>query len=146
MNEAIIKQWAGQALAQSPYPNKNFPPSPYYRFLKVLAQNMHPKLSVELGVCGGGGSLHLVMGWETGTVVGVDIQDDHKENIDYIKSKYSNFRYWIGDSCEVAVPVFNYYGNVDYTLHLTQPYTYEQTMKEYTTWLSYMSDNFIICF
>ena len=77
MNEKTIKQWAAQALTILPYPDPRFPPSPYYRFLRVAAQQMRPRLSVELGVCGGGGSLHLALGYGAGKVIGIDIADDH---------------------------------------------------------------------
>ena len=61
-----------EALARPPWPDSRFPPSPYDRFLRVLAENVHPSLSVELGLCGGGGSFHLCQGWPGGTVVGVE--------------------------------------------------------------------------
>lgn len=145
LTETILKQWAMQAFAMSVYPNPNFPPSPYYRFLKILAMNIQPKLSVELGVCGGGGSLHLAMGWAMGKVVGVDLVDDHRENIDYILNKYPNFRFWIGDSVNDARSIVDYYGTVD-ILFIDTLHTYEQTMNEYNAWLPYMSDEYVICF
>jgi len=145
LNESILKQWQAQALGMKPYHNKNFPPSPYYRFLKILAQNIHPRLSIELGVCGGGGSLHLAMGWQQGIVVGVDNQDDHRENINYILNKYQNFRFWIGDSVNDARSIADYHGKVD-ILFIDTVHTYERTMLEYETWLEFMADDYIICF
>lgn len=145
MNEPTLRQWQAQALTLKPYPNPIFPPSPYYRFLRVLAQNIQPKLSVELGVCGGGGSLHLAMGWYKGTVVGIDVVEDHMSNTDYIKNKYPNFKLWIGDSVELAQSVRLQYGQVD-ILFIDTLHTYDQTMKEYNAWLPYMADNYVICF
>lgn len=72
MNEAYFKLWAAQAMGMAPWPDERFPPSPYYRFLRVLAQNLHPELAVELGVCGGGGSFHMAKGNPRGVVVGVE--------------------------------------------------------------------------
>ncbi len=145
MNEAILKLWAAQALAMPPYPNKNFPPSPYYRFLKVLAQNIHPKLSVELGVCGGGGSLHLAMGWFEGQVIGIDNQDDHRENIDYILNKYRNFNYRIGDSVDLSHEIKQHFGQVD-ILFIDTIHEYQRTWNEYNAWKPYLSDNAVVCF
>ena len=70
MKEILLKEIAAQALNESAYPDPRFPPSEYYKFLKLLARYQQPNLSVELGVCGGGGSLHLAMGWQQGIVVG----------------------------------------------------------------------------
>ncbi len=145
MNETILKQWAGQAKASKPYYNKNFPPSPYYRFLQTAAANIHPKLSVELGVCGGGGSLHLARGWPVGVVIGIDNQDDHRKNINYIEKKYDNFVFFIGDSVDKAKFIYDQFGQVD-ILFIDTIHTYERTMLEYKTWQPFMSDEGIICF
>ncbi len=145
MNESVLKQWAIQAMVVKPYYNKNFPPSPYYRFLRVAAENIHPNLSVELGVCGGGGSLHLAMGWPDGMVIGIDNQDDHRPNINYIETKYNNFVFFIDDSITKAKWIYNTYGEVD-ILFIDTTHTYEQTMAEYNAWKSYMNNTGIICF
>lgn len=142
--ESVLKQWAAQAMAMRPYPNPNFPPSPYYRFLRVLAQNIQPDLSVELGVCGGGGSLHLAMGWPTGQVVGIDITEDHEENTDYIKDKYQNFDLRIGDSVELAQSIRLQYGQID-ILFIDTVHTYDRTMAELEAWQPYLSDRAIVC-
>ncbi len=145
MNEGILTQWAGQARMSKPYYNKNFPPSPYYRFLRILAENIHPSLSVELGVCGGGGSLHLAMGWLDGVVVGIDNQDDHQDNVRYIEDNYRNFIFELADSTGIAKHIHQRYGKVD-ILFIDTTHTYEQTMKEYKAWLPFMSDEGLICF
>jgi hypothetical protein len=70
MNEQTLTRIAKQAALSPPmvdhYPEPGsekvtFPPSPYYRFLKLIAEEIGSRLSVELGLCGGGGSLHLAM-------------------------------------------------------------------------------------
>lgn len=143
MNEAILKQYAIQALAMKSYPNKNFPPSPYYRFMQVLAQNVHPKLSVELGVSGGGGSLHLALGWVKGEVVGVDIVNDHLKNIDYVMQRCVNFHMWVGDSVKLAESIYEKYGEID-ILFIDTTHTYDQTMKEYNAYKPFLSKNAIV--
>lgn len=145
MNEKILKQWAAQAVAASPYYNKMFPPSPYYRFLKVLAQNIQPKLSIELGVDGGGGSLHLAMGWFKGIVIGIDNEFTHQKRIEYIKTTYDNFEFWLGDSIKSASILVDLYGKVD-ILFIDTTHTYEQTMAEYNAWLPHMANEYVICF
>lgn len=144
INESIIQLWASQALAMRPWPDERFPPSPYYRFLRVLAMNIQPSLSVELGVCGGGGSYHLAMGWGDGTVVGVDYADDHAENIAHIKSVCPNFVFMVADSIKSAQSVRMQYGQVD-ILFIDTTHTYEQTMAEFNAWKPYLSDNAIVC-
>ena len=59
--EVLFRSWARRALSSSPEPFARFPPSPYYRFFKVLTAIKKPHLSVELGLCGGGGSYHLAI-------------------------------------------------------------------------------------
>ena len=54
MNEHDLRTLAQLALTDPVYPSPLFPPSPYYRFLKRLAEQLQPSLSIELGVCGGG--------------------------------------------------------------------------------------------
>lgn len=144
MNEQTLKAWADEAIKMAPYYDKRFPPSEYYRFLNVAARNLQAKLSVELGVCGGGGSLHLALGWPQGQVVGIDVVEDHKENTDFIKNVCPNFKLWIGDSIELAQSVRMQYGLVD-ILFIDTIHTYEQTMKEFHTWEKYLSSGAIVC-
>jgi hypothetical protein len=144
MNADILKQWTAQALSMRPYPNKMFPPSPYYRFFEVMAQNLKPSLSVVLGVSGGGDCLHLARGWSDGTVVGIDHVNDHPANIRYILDRHPNFLSVIGDSVELANSINRLYGPVD-ILFIDTVHTYEQTMKEYNAWQPYLSDKSIVC-
>jgi predicted O-methyltransferase YrrM len=138
----ILDRLAQEALNESVYPNPAFPPSPYYRFLKLLVKEFKPNLSVELGVSGGGGSLHLAMG-HTGKVIGIDFLRDHEDRIKYIEDNYPNFEFMLHDSTSAAPKVFDKYGKVD-ILFIDTDHTYDTTMKEYNAWKPYLSDNAII--
>src|SRR3989337_3023433 len=114
-------------------------------FFKVLAAHLQPNLSVELGVCGGGGSLHLAMGYPQGLVVGIDMADDHPENIKHITESCSNFRFWLGDSIKSAPEVHNEYGAVD-IIFIDTTHTFTQTVNEFLAWKPYLSDKAVVCF
>lgn len=144
MDESTLKQWAAQALAEKPYHDPRFPPSPYYRFLKIAAMNLKPKLSTELGVSGGGGSFHLAIGHPAGIVVGVDIANDHPENISYIMERCHNFRFWLGDSIGMAEKIYREYGPVD-LLFVDTTHTFEQTQAELAAYRPYLSSQAVIC-
>jgi len=144
MNEHTLKAWAAEALQLPPFPDERFPPSPYYRFLQVAARQMQPHLSVELGVCGGGGSLHLARGCPVGQVIGIDVVEDHKENTDFIQANFPNFKLRIGDSIELAQSIRMQYGLVD-ILFIDTVHTYEQTIKEFNAWQLYLSPGAIVC-
>lgn len=145
MNESSLRHWANQALAEKPYPNPLFPPSPYYRFLRVLAQQLQPKLSVELGVCGGGGSLHLALGHPGGRVVGVDMQYDHDEQLKHIYGVCPNFHFWLGDSVEDAPRIVSDFGKPQ-ILFIDTVHTFEATLREFEAWHPYLDDKHIVCF
>lgn len=137
---------ANKALTIKPWPPADlFPPSRYYRFLQVLAEEMHPTLSVELGVCGGGGSLYLAEGWKAGQVVGVDCSFDHPDQISWIQAHYPNFEFWRGDSVDSAAEIARRYGQVD-ILFIDTSHTFEQTIMEFTAWKPYLSSRAIVCF
>lgn len=144
MNETWFEQLAVQALNTPPFPNPNFPPSPYYQFLRLLAANMKSNLSVELGVSGGGGSLHLAMGNPDGTVIGVDFAWDNPENIGFIQNRYPNFIFMRKDSIEAAPAIFKEYGKID-ILFIDTTHTYDQTLSEFNAYRDYLSDNFVVC-
>lgn len=144
LNPDTLKQWAAQALSTQPHPNAMFPPSLYYRFFEVMAQNLKPSLSVVLGVCGGGDCLHLAKG-HSGQVVGIDIVDDHQENIKYIKQHYPNFDFRIGDSVEMAQSIQLQCGLVN-ILFIDTIHTKQRTWDEYNAWQPYLSGNAIVCF
>ena len=98
---------APQMVANYPDPSNSkvtFPPSPYYRFLRLLALDLKSRLSVELGVCGGGGSLHLAMA--STVVVGVDVAFDYEDNITWITKHYPNFKFIRADSVDIAPVIF----------------------------------------
>lgn len=145
MNEYTLRTLAQRALAERPYPNTMFPPSPYYRFLKHLAKELQPNLSIELGVCGGGGSLHLCQGWAKGRVIGVDNAYDHPEHISYIKQNYANFTFWLGDSVEAAKEIGRDFGQVD-ILFIDTIHEYQRTIDEYEAWRPFLSDKAVVCF
>lgn len=145
MNEATLQAIAQRALAESPFPNPLFPPSPYYRFLKHLAAEMKPRLSVVLGVCGGGCCLHLAQGYGMGMVIGIDIAYDHPEQISYIKSNHSNFSLWLGDSVDSAFEVFKDYGYVD-IVFIDTIHTRQRTIQEFETWQQFVKPGGVVCF
>ncbi len=135
----------GQMVADYPDPsnrNVTFPPSPYYRFLRLLAQDMNSRLSVELGVCGGGGSLHLAM--TSRIAVGIDITEDHKDNTDWIKNCYPNWHFVIADSVETAPKLHETFGAID-ILFIDTTHTYEQTMAEYRAYEPFLSWRGVVC-
>lgn len=151
MNKETLTRLAKQAnlmgpiVASYPDPDDNrvtFPPSPYYRFLKLLAENMQSRLSVELGVCGGGGSLHLAIGSQQ--VIGVDVALDYQANIRWIKRNYPNFYFLHGDSVENAIRIFTNFGEID-ILFVDTTHTYDQTMAELDAYRPFLSHRAVIC-
>lgn len=146
MDSHKILELANKALTIRPWPPADlFPPSRYYRFLQVLAQEMQPALSVELGVCGGGGSLHLAAGYSRGSVIGVDCAYDHDAQIKYIINHYPNFEFWLGDSVESATEVSGRYGQAKIvfidTIHIKQ-----RTIDEFNAWSPYLAQDAVVCF
>lgn len=152
MDEQTLTKIAKQAVLSGPmianYPDPNnkkvtFPPSPYYRFLRLLAQGIGSKLSVELGVCGGGGSLHLAMGSEQ--VVGVDVTYvEYWDNVKWLALHYPNLQLYEDDSIKMAPIIYNRYGEID-VLFVDTTHTYEQTMAEYFAYERYLSDWSVVC-
>jgi predicted O-methyltransferase YrrM len=125
-------------------PEVTFPPSPYYRFFYLLAKETQPKLSVELGVCGGGGSLHLAMA-DAGRVVGVDLTyAEYYSNMRWLGKNYWNLQLLEGDSVELAPLIFADYGKIDF-LFIDTTHTYERTMAEYKAYQPFLSAHAIIC-
>lgn len=147
MNAAWFEQLAVQALALPPWPDERFPPSPYYRFLRVLAANLQPKLSVELGVCGGGASLHLCAGWPGGTVVGVenaDGSDWERGNWARIRRTFPNWVLWRGDSVDSAPAVAAAHGEAD-ILFVDTVHTFDRTVAEWEAWAPHMAARAVVC-
>jgi predicted O-methyltransferase YrrM len=131
--------------AESIYPDPRFPPSMYYRFLRLVAQHFKPRVSVELGVCGGGASLHMALGNPDGQVIGVDVTDAYPDNLNHLRQTYPNFRFWCMDSVD-AVGVYAKIdlGEVD-LLFIDTVHTYERTMMEFRCWEPWLSDRAIVC-
>lgn len=145
LTEFTLKLWSIEAQQMGPYPSNLFPPSPYYRFFRILAKELKPKLSVVLGVCGGGDCLHLALGNPEGRVVGIDYQYDHDIQLKFIYNLCPNFTFWLGDSVEDAPKVFSDFGKVD-LLFIDTTHTFEQTVLEFETWKPYLSNSAIVCF
>ena len=143
--EKRLRELAEQARTEDVYPSVLFPPSMYYRFLKLLAEEYKPKLSVELGVCGGGGSLHMAIGNPDGHVVGVDYQYDHPESVGHIEENYDNFTFMKADSVKAASEIADRYGKID-LLFVDTDHIYSRTIEEYETYKPLMSDTGIMCF
>ncbi len=136
---------SGQMVDHYPDPDNEkvtFPPSPYYRFLRLIAREIQSELSVELGLCGGGGSLHMAM--DSKKVIGVDIALDYQDNIKWIRRNYPNFKFLHGDSIQSAYIIIRSAGEID-LLFIDTTHTYQQTMAEYWTYEPYLSDKAIVC-
>jgi predicted O-methyltransferase YrrM len=151
MNKETLTRIAQQAALAGPMvahypepgnPKTTFPPSPYYRFLKLLADEMSSRLSVELGVCGGGGSLHLAMA--SAQVVGVDVTLEYPDNIRWIRRNYDNFNFLNADSVQSAPIIHSSFGEID-ILFIDTTHTYEQTIAEYFAYERFLSDQAVIC-
>lgn len=145
MNRQMLEGLWKQALAEQPYPDPRFPPSPYYRFMRLLAEYMQPKLSVELGVCGGGGSFHLAIGWPQGKVIGVDLAYDHPENLSFIIGQCPNFAFVLEDTIAAASSIYREYGEID-ILFLDSVHTYQHTTNELKAYRPYLSDKAVVLF
>src|SRR3989304_2984465 len=141
MNEQILLQLAKQAISTCPYPDPRFPPSVYYRFLGLLAIEIRPRLAVELGVCGGGGSLAMANNYQGGRVIGIDIEYlVYLDNLKFILEKYPNFIFWCGDSAQVADSIGRIYGPVQ-LLFIDTTHTYAQTKHEWRALSPYLAAN-----
>lgn len=147
MKDTWFAHMADRALTLSVYPDPRFPPSPYYRFFKLLTQAMQPTLSVELGLCGGGGSFHMALGWPGGTVVGIEHEKGdafQQANWEFMRKRLANFVLWPGDSVKSAPEIAKAYGEVDIlfidTLHETA-----WTQAEWSAWVPFMKDRAVIC-
>jgi predicted O-methyltransferase YrrM len=140
-----LQEIAERAKTEPTYRSSYFPPSMYYRFLKLLAEEMKPKLSVELGVCGGGGSLHLALGHPEGKVIGVDFQYDHPKEVGHVESAFPNFEFMLEDSTKAAKKIHDKYGKID-ILFIDTDHTYEKTIIEYNTYKPFLSENAVVCF
>jgi predicted O-methyltransferase YrrM len=146
VNHSFFIQLARRAMEMEPYPDPRFPPSSYYRFLRLLAAHLHPSVSVELGVCGGGGSLHLALGWPKGRVIGVDVAWDHPDNIQHVQERCPNFEFWLEDSVKAAARfAAERAGRGVDVLFIDTTHTYDQTMREFEAWRPLLSRWAVVC-
>lgn len=145
MNLNKLIEIGERARGEEVYPNPLFPPSIYYRFFKLLAEEVKPKLSVVLGVCGGGDCLHIALGNPQGAVIGVDIAYDHPEQLEYIKSTCPNFRFELGDSVASAKSIYNRFGLVN-ILFIDTAHEFGLTLSEFNAYKPYLSFGAIVCF
>ena len=122
-----------------------FPPSLYYKFFELIAAKYKPRLSVVLGVCGGGDSYHLCKGNPDGIVVGVDIARDHEPQMQYIESIYPGFKFWLGDSAASTPQIHGEYGLVDF-LFIDSSHDEGMLDKEWAAWKPYLRPGAICCF
>lgn len=133
------------AVSMPVYPNALFPPSLYYRFLLALASVVRPSLSVELGVCKGGASLHLALGYSQNKVIGVDHALSYPDHVQYVKSVCPNFEFWLMDSIESAVEVNKLDLKVN-ILFLDTKHVYDQVMGEYKAYESLLAEDAVVLF
>lgn len=145
LNATHLNHWARQALDAPIYDSPLFPPSVYYRFLRILADKLRPAVAVELGVCGGGGSLYMALGNPDGMVIGVDIARDHPEQMDHIERRCPGFRFWLGDSVKSARGVYEVFGQVG-LLFIDTDHTRQTTFAELEAWRPFLTHDAVICF
>jgi len=127
------------------YPDPRFPPSLYYRFFELLTEWWKPGMSVELGLCGGGCSLHMVLGYPDGIVLGVDFTDDYPDNRKHLEATCENFKFLHMDSITAAEEYQVLYPDIYVDiLFIDTNHTYEHTMAEYNAWFPNLNGNAII--
>jgi cephalosporin hydroxylase len=147
MNVVTLQGLADVAEFSMPaYKDKRFPPSIYYRFLQALAHHLQPQVCVELGLCGGGASLHMALGCPYSKVIGVDIVNSWPANIEHVKSTCANFEFWQMDSQEAAT---RYRGSISDPvglLFIDTVHTYEHTLQEFNAWRDLLAVDAIVCF
>jgi len=149
MDADTLSHLADRALGASVYPNHLFPPSVYYRFLRLLAEEVLPVLSVELGVGTGGGSMHLALGNPEGKVIGIDGGNHWPEALKYVEETCPNFEFWQRESVEAAGYAKQLWSQSDIVmgvdiLFIDTIHTYEQIMAEFGAWRSLLSPRAIV--
>lgn len=143
MNVKAVNKLARISVGDGPLPHKEFPPSMYYRFLRRLTKYMQPDISVELGVCGGGGSLYMALGYPQGRVIGVDCALEYPNNIALVKELAPNFEFWRMDSIASS----DYFNEVKLkvnVLFIDTIHTYDQTMKEFEAYRPVLADGAVV--
>lgn len=141
IDAASLTQMAKDAWSVGVYPDPRFPPSVYYRFLRLLTERMKPRVSVELGVGGGGASLHMALGHPSGVVIGVDERNVYQEHIAHVQEVCPNFFFWEADSVAAAEffhEKFSWFLPID-ILFIDTIHTYEHTMAEFAGWKQHLA-------
>lgn len=143
MNSEKLTQLAKMAEGLPPFTNSGmFPPSRYYRFLYNLAIEKKPKISVVLGVCGGGCCHNLCIGSGKGKVYGVDVANSYPKNIEYLE-QHPNFQFVIADSVMLASEKTFSKIKVD-VLFIDTVHTYDQTIAEFNAWHPRLADDAVV--
>ena len=121
-----------------------YPPSTYYHFFELLAREMKPKLSVVVGVSGGGDCFHLCKGHPEGKVVGVDYTWDHPDQINHIKKTFKNFHFILNDAIQAAPDIALIHGSID-IFFLDTTHTYENTISTFNCYEPFLSKGAVVC-
>ena len=129
----MLQSLAIQAYTAPIYPDPRFPPSLYYRFLGLLSNAMAPATCVELGVCGGGGSLYMAWANSGNVVVGVDVSNEYPDQITHVRSTCPNFQFWQRDSIDAVLTALKADIRVD-LLFIDTVHTEERTVAEFDAW------------
>ena len=121
-----------------------YPPSRYYAFFARLATVMKPRLSVVLGVCGGGDCYHLAKAHPEGRVIGVDITYDHPEQVGHIEKNFPNFTFMLSESVAAAKPIYDQFGPID-LLFVDTDHTLGLTEAELRAYRPYLTQGAVVC-
>lgn len=143
MEKNELEKLVNNALGKLPFTNGGmFPPSRYYRLLYELALFKKPKVSVVLGVCGGGCCGNLLQA-NSGKVIGIDVDiKSYEKNLNYLRT-YDNFEMWHGDSVDLAKMIHDLNGDID-ILFIDTIHTYERTMAEFKAWEHCLADDAVV--
>lgn len=149
MDTSILLHMAEKALMAPVYSNPLFPPSVYYRFLRILAEEILPALSIELGVGKGAGSMHLALGNPKGKVIGVDGGNHWPEALKHVEETCPNFEFWQRESVEAAGYAKQVWSQSENEilidiLFIDTLHTYEQTIAEFGAWRPLLSSRAIV--
>lgn len=139
-----IRRMAKESLDLPWYNRDVFPPSDYYKFMYLLAFELKPSLSVELGVCKGGGCFHLAMGHPNGKVIGVDRANDWPDKLSFVMHHCLNFEFWPMDSVESAGCIdIEAFGRVD-ILFIDTIHTYDQATAEFNAYMPLLAKGAVV--
>ena len=146
MDREMILTLVDQVAKTPRHPDHSFPPARYYTFLQLLAEAVQPQVSVELGVCRGGGSLHLATGYPEGSVIGVDVENLYPDFIARVGELCPNFDFWWMDS--ILAAKFYKGGNYDPAsigiLFIDTVHTSERALAEYAAWQPFLAQGAVV--